>query len=54
MSGLKGKGVGGSLQSKRISKNHRKEVERVAKSEIVLIWHVFVSISGREMEEKVE
>ena len=34
--------------------NLRQEVERVAESEIVPNRHVFVSIVGREIEEKVE
>ena len=54
MSGLKGKRVGDSPQQKLISKNCRQEVELVAESKIVLNQHVFVSIFGREIEEKVE
>ena len=34
-------------QRKWISKNRRQEVERVAESEIVLNWHVFISIFDR-------
>ena len=54
MSGLRGKRVGDSLQQKLIPKNRRQEVERVAESDISTNWHVFVSIFGREIEERVE
>ena len=54
MSVLKGKMIGNSLHQKRISKNHRHEVERVAESEVAPNRHVFVSVFGRETEEKVE
>ena len=30
-----------------MTKNRRQEVERVAEPEIVLNWHVFVSVFGR-------
>ena len=42
------------LQRKRIPKNRRQAVERVAESEIVPNRHVFVSIFGQEIKEKVE
>ena len=35
-------------------KNRRKEVKRVAEYEMGPNWHFFVSIVGREIEEKVE
>ena len=35
-------------------KNRQQEVERMAKSEIAPNWHVFVSISGWEIEEKMK
>ena len=35
------------------SEKRRREVDRVDESEIVLNWHVFISIAGREIEEKV-
>ena len=54
MSSLKGKRVGDSPQQKSIPKNRRGKVEQVAESEIVPNWHVFVSIFGRETEERVE
>ena len=54
MSGLKGKRVGNYLQQNLILKNRWKGVERVAESEIVLYWHVFVSIFVQVIEEKVE
>ena len=54
MIGLKGKRVGDSLQQKLFSKNCRQEVERMAESEIVPNRHVFISIFGQEIEEKVE
>ena len=53
-SGLKGKRVGDSPQRKWIPKNRRQVVERVAKSEIIPNWHVFVPISVQEIGEKVE
>ena len=54
MSGLKAKRVDDAPQWKRISKNRRKEVERMAEYEIVPNQHVFVSIFGEEIEEMVE
>ena len=54
MIGLKGKRVGNSTQSIRISKNHRQDVERVAESKIFPNWHVFISIFVQKTEEKVE
>ena len=40
-------------QQKWISKNHRRKVERVDKSEISPNGHVFVSTVSREIEENV-
>ena len=54
MSSLKGKKVGDYPQRKWILKNWRQEVECVAESEIVPNRHVFVSIFGYEIEEKLE
>ena len=54
ISGLKCKRVGDSPQRKLISKKRWQEMERVAESEIVLNKYVFVSIFGREIEEKAE
>ena len=39
--------------TKKNFKKIRREVNRVDKSEIVLDWHVFVSIVGQEIEENV-
>ena len=50
---LKVKRVGDSSQQKN-SKNLQQEVERVAESEIVPNWHIFVSIFSREIKEKLE
>ena len=41
-----------SPQPKRISKNRREDMERVAESEIVPNWHVFISISAEKSMEK--
>ena len=43
------------FSAKKINfENRGQEVERVAESEIVLNRHVFISIFGQEIEEKVE
>ena len=54
MRGLEGNRVSNSPQRKRVSKNCRQEVERVAEFEIFPNRHVFVSILGQEIKEKVE
>ena len=54
MSSLEGKRVSNYPQRKWILKTRRQEVDRVAESKIVPNRHVFVSIFGREIEEKVE
>ena len=53
ISSLKGKRVGNSPQRKWILKNRRQDVERVAGSKIFPNLHVFISIFGLEIEEKV-
>ena len=54
MRSLKGKRVNNYPHRKWIPKNRRQEVKHVTESEIVPNWHVFVSVFGQEIEEKVE
>ena len=54
ISGLKGNRGCYSLQHRLISKKCQQEVERKTESEIVPDWHVFVSILGKEIKEKLE
>ena len=54
MRSLKGKGVGNSPRRKLISKNCRQGAERMAEYKIVPIQHVFISMFGQEIQEKVD